>query len=69
MDNRRGEIELPLTEPQLKAIYGVGLRARNWSEDEINMACARKYQCRPSALSRVQATFFIDWLKDATRTE
>ena len=52
-----------LTEKQLKAIYAIARATHHLSEQEVDARCQELYRCRPSDLSKVEASQFIDVLK------
>jgi hypothetical protein len=52
-----------VTDKQLKAIYAIARAARHLSEPEVDARCQELYRCRPSELSKVEASQFIDVLK------
>jgi len=52
-----------VTDKQLKAIYAIGRAARHLAEPEVEARCQELYHCRPSELSKVEASQFIDALK------
>lgn len=54
-----------LTDKQLKAIYAIGRAAQHLSEDEVDARSQAQFGCPPDALSRAQASQFIDTLKGA----
>jgi len=54
-----------LTDKQLKAIYAIGRAAQHLSEDDVDARCQAQFGCLPEALSRAQASQFIDVLKGA----
>jgi hypothetical protein len=54
---------LPLTEPQLKAIYAVGLSAAQMDDDELDADCTARFGVPPEWLNRRQAAAYIDALK------
>jgi hypothetical protein len=56
---------LPATEPQIKAIYAIGRGAQSMDESEVEDRCKELFGVTPSALSRRQASEFIDALKGA----
>lgn len=58
---------LPATEPQLKAIYAIGRGAQSMDEAEVEARCQELFGVTPSALSRRQASEFIDALKAGAR--
>ncbi len=53
----------PLTDKQLKAIYAIGRNVAHLSEEEIDARCQAQFGCRPSALSRTDASQLIDELQ------
>ena len=54
-----------LTDKQLKAIYAIGRAAQHLSEDEVDARSQAQFGCPPEALTRAQASQFIDTLKGA----
>jgi len=54
-----------LTEKQLKAIYAIGRAAQHLNDDEVDARCQAQFGCRPTDLSRLEASQFIDLLKGA----
>ncbi len=54
-----------LTDKQLKAIYAIGRAAQHLSEDEVDARSEAQFGCPPEALTRAQASQFIDLLKGA----
>lgn len=56
---------LPATEPQVKAIYAIARGAQAMDDAEVDARCMELYGATPSALSRRQASEFIDTLKGA----
>lgn len=54
---------LPATEAQLKAIYAIARGAQAMDDAEVEARCKGLYGVTPSALSRRQASEFIDALK------
>jgi len=52
-----------VTDKQLKAIYAIARAARRLSEQEVDARCQEVYGCQPEALSKVEASQFIDALK------
>ncbi len=56
----------PATEPQIKAIYAIGLGALRLDEAEVDSKCEELFGCTPAELSRRQAAEFIDALKAET---
>ena len=54
-----------LTDKQLKAIYAIGRAAQHLSEDEVDARSQAQFGCPPEALTRAQASQFIDLLKGA----
>jgi len=51
------------TEPQVKAIYAIARGPLSLDDDEISSRCRGRYGCVPQALTRGQASEFIDTLK------
>jgi hypothetical protein len=58
---------LPVTEPQLKAIYAIARGAQAMDDAEVEARCKELYGVGPSGLSRRQASEFIDALKSGSR--
>jgi len=54
-----------LTEKQLKAIYAIGRAAQHLSEEDVDARCQAQFGVLPEALSRAEASQFIDLLKGA----
>ncbi|MBI2760953.1 MAG: hypothetical protein HYX51_05955 [Chloroflexi bacterium] len=54
---------LPATEPQIKAIFAIARGAQAMDDAEVEARCKELYGVTPSALSRRQASEFIDALK------
>jgi hypothetical protein len=61
-----GRPVLPATESQLKAIYAIARGAQAMDDAEVEARCKELYGVTPSALSRRQASEFIDALKGGT---
>lgn len=57
-----------VTDKQLKAVYAIARAARHLSEAEVDARCLELYHCRPDELSKMEASAFIDTLKDEADT-
>lgn len=51
------------TEPQVKAIYAIARGTLALDDEELDVRCRERYGCAPQALTRRQASEFIDALK------
>jgi hypothetical protein len=51
------------TEPQVKAIYAIARGTLALDDEELDNRCRERYGCAPAALTRRQASEFIDALK------
>jgi len=56
-------VERKATGPQVKAIYSIGRTELNLSEKEVDSQCQAAYGRGPAALTRREASEFIDKLK------
>jgi hypothetical protein len=52
-----------VTDKQLKAIYAIARAAQRLNEAEVDARCQEQFGCRPSDLSKQDASTFIDGLK------
>lgn len=59
----RGPV-LPLTEPQRRAIYSIGVGMHNWDEEQTDAYAREVFGKPPMELSRRQASELIDAMKE-----
>jgi hypothetical protein len=56
----------PATGPQVRAIYAIAHGTLSLGDEELDERCRERYGCLPAALTRRQASEFIDALKLTT---